>query len=527
MKTVVISFLGTVVDNTGNRARWDRWRPTVSLCQHEDLIIDRLELLHDERSARLARTVTKDIGMVSPETDVVPHIRNWKDPWDFEEVYGVLREFCQAYSFNNDKERYLVHLTTGTHVAQICWFLLTESRHLPGQLIQSSPPNRNSEPQGSYSIIDLDLSRYDSIAERFQKESIEGQNFLKGGISTRNKAFNKMMEEIENVAIQSRAPILIMGPTGAGKTELAKRIYALKKTRKQVDGEFISINCGTLRGDAAMATLFGHTKGAFTGANVERSGLLKSADKGILFLDEIAELGLDEQAMLLHAIEEKSFRPLGSDKEVKSDFEIIAGTNKDLSTAVSEGTFREDLMARLNLWTYQIPGLSQRKEDIEPNIQFECLKFEQINGRKVRFNKEAMKKYLTFAKSNRAQWIGNFRDLSSSICRMATLAGSHRINIQVVDNEIDKLLTLWNFTPSKSKTIKNYLSNDQIQDLDTFDVIQLEEVLKICEQSKSLSDAGRTLFQSSREKKSIQNDSNRIKKYLERFDITWKMIQGN
>jgi transcriptional regulatory protein RtcR len=151
----------------------------------------------------------------------------------------------------------------------------------------------------------------------------------------------------------------------------------------------VEVNCATLRGDSAMSTLFGHAKGAFTGAVSARAGLLRSADGGLLFLDEIGELGADEQAMLLKAIEEKRFYPVGSDKEVHSDFQLIAGTCRDLAQDVQQGRFREDLFARLNMWTFHLPPLSERREDIEPNIEFELTRFAQEQGREVRFNKEA------------------------------------------------------------------------------------------------------------------------------------------
>ncbi len=118
----------------------------------------------------------------------------------------------------------------------------------------------------------------------------------------------------------------------------------------------MEVNCATLRGDNAMSALFGHVKGAFTGAIQARGGLLKEAGGGILFLDEIAELGADEQAMLLKAIEEKRFFPYGSDHETESDFSLIAGTHRNLAQRVSEGLFREDLYARINMWTFALPG---------------------------------------------------------------------------------------------------------------------------------------------------------------------------
>ena len=109
------------------------WRPSVAICQHENLLIRRFELLYLPKEETLAELVAADIASVSPETEVRIHLLSLKDPWDFEEVYGALHDFARAYTFDPETEEYLVHITTGTHVAQICLFLLTESRHLPGQ----------------------------------------------------------------------------------------------------------------------------------------------------------------------------------------------------------------------------------------------------------------------------------------------------------------------------------------------------------------------------------------------------------
>ena len=341
-KTVAFGFVGTVLDYAGRGSqRWSKWRPTLCLCQQESLVIDRLELLHDARSRSLFETLKRDIASVSPETEVVGVEIELHNPWDFEEVYACLHDFARGYAFHPDKEDYLIHITTGTHVAQICWFLLAEARYLPARLIQSSPPRKKEQPRGAgeVTIIDLDLSRYNAIASRFAEERQQTLDFLKSGIATRNPHFNRMIEQIEKVAIKSRAPILLNGPTGAGKSFLARRIFELKQARHQFSGAFVEVNCATLRGDTAMSTLFGHVKGAFTGARESREGLLRSANGGMLFLDEIGELGADEQAMLLKAIEEKTFYPFGSDSQVSSDFQLIAGTVRDLRQLVAEGNF--------------------------------------------------------------------------------------------------------------------------------------------------------------------------------------------
>src|SRR5205814_7394032 len=228
----------------------------------------------------------------------------------------------------------------------------------------------------------------------------------------------RLVERLERVAIAARDPVLLCGPTGSGKSHLARRIYELKKARRQVAGELVEVNCATLRGDAAMSTLFGHVRGAYTGAAEARGGMLRKSDKGVLFLDEIGELGLDEQAMLLRAIEDKTFFPVGSDKEVHSDFQLIAGTNRDLADHVANGRFREDLLARINLWTFRLPGLRERPEDIEPNLQYELEGYARNIGTRVTISKEAKERFLRFATSQDAKWNGNFRDLNGAVMRM-------------------------------------------------------------------------------------------------------------
>lgn len=141
---------------------------------------------------------------------------------------------------------------------QICLFLLTESRHFPARLVQTSPAdNKRRGPDGKFAIIDLDLSKYDRLAARFGKEQKEARSFLKSDIATRSKQFNQLIEQIEHVAIHAKEPILLTGPTGAGKSQLARRIYELKKSRHQITGAFVEVNCATLREEAVSLGRFG------------------------------------------------------------------------------------------------------------------------------------------------------------------------------------------------------------------------------------------------------------------------------
>lgn len=525
----VIGFLGSTLDASKfGPSRWNKWRPTVSICMQEDLRVDRFVLLHGSYHRRLADQVMADIRDVSPETEVVPHVLDFDDAWDFEEVYGKLLDFARDFPFDPDAQDYLVHITTGTHVAQICLFLLTEARYLPGRLLQTQPQRGAPQPVGAWNVIDLDLSRYDGIATRFAEASAESASFLKSGIETRNAAFNRMIAEIEQVAVRSRAPILLMGPTGAGKSQLARKIHDLKKLRHQIGGAFVEVNCATLKGDSAMSALFGHRRGAFTGAIQDRPGLLRAADKGLLFLDEIGELGLDEQAMILRAIEDGRFLPVGADKEAASDFQLIAGTNRDLMGEVAAGRFREDLFARLNLWTFSLPGLAQRREDIAPNLDFELERFAEREGMRVTFNREARERYLRFAESPEAEWRGNFRDLAASVTRMATLSPAGRIDSDAVASEASRLHALWSGGARDGTGggdgLDALLPPDALARIDPFDRVQLAYTVEVCRRSGSLSAAGRRLFAASRELRKSTNDADRLRKYLTRFDLDWPTV---
>jgi transcriptional regulatory protein RtcR len=529
--TVVIGLIGSVLDSGFHQERWTKWRPTLSLCQHTELPIARFELIHLKAHEDTARCVAADIQRVSSRTSVKLTVQELNNPWDFEEVYGSLHDFARNYPFRPDEEDYLIHITTGTHVQQICLFLLTESRHFPARLVQTSPadPKRRG-PEGKYSVIDLDLSKYDRIAARFQREVKDAVSFLKSGIETRNRRFNELIEQIEHVAIHAKDPMLLMGPTGAGKSQLARRIFELKKSRHQFTGPFVEVNCATVRGDAAMSTLFGHTKGAFTGAVKDRPGLLRAANGGLLFLDEVGELGLDEQAMLLRALEEKRFLPLGSDREVTSDFQLIAGTNRDLITAVREGRFREDLLARINLWTFRLPGLADRIEDIEPNLEFELEQYARRCSVRATMSKEVRQHFLEFARSPAARWTANFRDLNACVTRMATLSPGGRITTEILKAELERLRLGWS-SPADAPDDDNgilasVLGPNAIEKIDLFDRVQLAFVVRVCRECATLSEAGRKLYGATREKRKIQNDSDRLRKYLARFDLDWPNATG-
>ena len=556
-KTAVIGFLGTTLDNGFNDKRWQRWRPTVSLGLHDELLVDELHILYSKRDKRLFKIIVDDVAQVSPHTQVIGHHVALTSPWDFADVYAELYDFAAGFDFQ-DSTDYLLHLTTGTHVAQICWFLLVEAGFIPADLIQTSPCPRpdQADPQGRYQVIDLDVSRYDGLRERFEAEKQQHWQTLQANLVTQNAAYQKLISDIEKVATRSTAPILLMGATGAGKSQLAGQIYALKKAKvssmqgKNTLDAFVEVNCATLRGDTAMSVLFGHVKGAFTGAATSRDGLLKSADGGLLFLDEIGELGLDEQAMLLTALEEQRFYPLGSDTPISVSFQLMAGTNKDLRQAVANGEFRADLFARLNTWTFFLPSLKDRLEDLPANIDYELARLGSEQQQHYRFTPEARQLYESFAMSTDATWQGNFRDLTASMIRMTTLAESKVIRNDDVQAEIERLTHLWELpdslngsnrlgSDSKGNTtldsetieqgshhiLRQYLDEDMLTIIDPFDAVQLAYVIEICINHKNQAVAGRYLYANSRDKLKTPNDSDRLRKYLLKFGLRFDELK--
>ncbi|PID64022.1 MAG: transcriptional regulator [Gammaproteobacteria bacterium] len=535
-KNVVISIVGSVLDFKGKDLpkRFYQWRPNFAIALHKDLAIDQYDFIYDYQSRKTATILKNDILGHNPDAIVNTHKVTMRDPWDFGEVYAKLHEFSLNYPFE-EENNYYIHITTGTHVAQICLFLLAESHFLRGKLLQTSPDPRGSDKAlGTYSVVDLDLSKYDQLQSRFFEQQYNDQTQLKSGIPTQNAAYNALIAELERVAVNAEQPILLLGSTGVGKSHLAKRIFALKKQRQNLSGELVSVNCATLRGDHALSTLFGHSKGAFTGAITARAGLLRKAHNGVLFLDEIGELGLDEQAMLLRAIEDKVFTPFGSDSETHSDFQLIAGTNKNLHEAVKAGTFREDLLARLNIWTYTLPTLAERREDIAPNLDYELAKYTQTYRKKIRFNRKAKSQYLRFAESENSPWHSNFRDLNASVIRMAVLSEQGVITETQVSQEMARLQNDWQQHDSDNadKDLAELLEEFPIlAEIDAFDQVQLAHVITVCRASKNQAEAGRKLFAKSRQEKidkgKTPNDSHRLGQYLKKFGLSFGKLNNS
>ena len=242
-------------------------------------------------------------------------------------------------------------------------------------------------------------------------------------------------------AATGSADILLTGATGTGKELTARTIHSNSPRQKQ---NFIVIDCAALPLNLSESILFGSSRGAYTGADRDRMGLVAKADGGTLFFDEIGELSLDQQKVLLRVLQEKSYRPLGATREIKSDFRLIAATNRNLRTMVDKGSFRRDLFYRLNALNYTLPTLQERLEDIEPLTICFIKKICKKSGSAVKgFSPDFIEALQSHS------WPGNIRELSQTIAAAITLAGSGAtLYIQHLDKHLRINLTQQKLLPA-------------------------------------------------------------------------------
>ncbi len=233
-----------------------------------------------------------------------------------------------------------------------------------------------------------------------------------GAIVGRSPEMERLYRIIAKAA-QSTHPVLILGESGTGKELVARSIHFSGAFK---DKPFIPVDCGSLVPTLIESELFGHVKGAFTGAQKAKDGLLAIADGGTVFLDEVGELPVDLQAKLLRAIQEHEIRPVGSTKRVPINVRILAATNRDLEVAVAEGKFRRDLYFRLNVLTLRIPPLRERRQDIPLLAQHILERLGRSNNAQYSLTDEAMKAILGY------DWPGNVRELENCLERACTMS---------------------------------------------------------------------------------------------------------
>lgn len=243
---------------------------------------------------------------------------------------------------------------------------------------------------------------------RFLRQELE----KKGEIITQNKRMRRLKELIEQVA-RTEATVLITGETGTGKELVARAVYQSSPRKKNL---FVKVNCAALAEGVLESELFGHERGAFTDAYIQKRGRFELADRGTLFLDEIGDIPLATQVKLLRVLQEGELERVGAEETIKVDVRIIAATNQNLPQAIREKRFRKDLFYRLNVVNLELPSLRERKEDIPLLAQYLLRKHRGLNKQVEGISKEALDCLISYS------WPGNIRELENTIERAVILA---------------------------------------------------------------------------------------------------------
>jgi len=294
---------------------------------------------------------------------------------------------------------------------------------------------------------------------QFLRERVDAQTDVEGvtGTSAKIQDVLRMVSRLKDI----RTPVLITGESGTGKELIARAIHFRGPLAAM---PFVAVDCGALVPTLMESELFGHEKGAFTGALRSKAGLFQAANGGTIFLDEIGELPLELQAKLLRVLQEKEVRPVGSNEKVAVDVRVIAATNRDLEASYRAGTFRKDLFFRLNVVTVHLPGLRERRSDIPQLVH--CFLDRYASGENIQVSPGVMKAFLQY------DWPGNVRELENCIARAVAL-GDHRMI------EIDDL------PPAIRGSEQARPSREDSSDLSTTALADLERmtILRVFEQA--------------------------------------------
>ncbi|RVT45955.1 response regulator [Rheinheimera sediminis] len=274
----------------------------------------------------------------------------------------------------------------------------------------------------------------DILAKAVHQSHVPSKDEWRTDIITRSKVMEQVLDQAYRVA-QRDVSVLITGASGTGKEMLAKAIH---KASPRAKGHFVAINCGALPEHLLESELFGHSKGAFTGAVTEHLGLFREADGGTLFLDEIGDMPMPLQVKLLRALQERQIRPVGSTKTIPIDVRVLSATHRDLKLAMQEQSFREDLYYRLNVVNLQLPTLRERAEDIPLLARHVLQQNAERHGMQVnRFSEDAMQALVT------AQWPGNVRQLVNVVEQCVALTHSPVLSVALVEQALSQNRSFW------------------------------------------------------------------------------------
>ena len=295
----------------------------------------------------------------------------------------------------------------------------------------SIPDAVEATKQGIFAFITKPVDKdelFDSLAKAIEIHGLSADESSSSSIVTRSGTMLHLLEQVKLLG-PTQVNVLISGASGTGKELLANAIHQHSHVS---DGPFVAINCGAVPGELLESELFGHKKGAFTGAVKDHQGLFQQAQGGTLFLDEIGDMPLNLQVKLLRVLQEKTIRPVGFQEEIPIDVRIVSATHKNLPEAIANQQFREDLYYRLNVVNLKLPPLCERREDISLLAQYFSASIAKRMGQKEkRFSSDAMHALVRY------DWPGNIRQLQNVVEQVVALTPSEVISVQLVESALN------------------------------------------------------------------------------------------
>lgn len=368
-----------------------------------------------------ARETLQALNAVCPKTAVSIVEIPLQDPTDYVPILRHLRQQTSEILKAAPDDDYFIAVASGTPQMHACWVLLVSGGEIPARILHVRPPKYVTKDAPMVSEVDLSAPEFPEVrAAVCQAEAPAayaahvslGDAMEELGIVGEDP---KMVQALKmaSVLAEHDAPVLVQGETGTGKELIARLIHRLSGRDPE---RFVAINCGSLPGNLVESILFGHVKGAFTGAIADQVGKFEQADGGTLFLDEVGELPAEVQPKFLRVLEDGIVEPVGAKRGKRTNVRVVAATNVELQQAVEKKEFREDLYYRLSFATIRLPPLRERRGDI-PKIALHVLdSLNKSMRRPKRLSPEALARLQTQA------WKGNVRDLENVLGRSMLMA---------------------------------------------------------------------------------------------------------
>lgn len=386
---------------------------------------DHLFLFDTPTTNKITENTKKAVSRLYPKTKVDTLNIKLDDPTDYREILRGLRQHIKAIQQNFTKAHFFISVASGTPQMHACWFLLTAAGEIPATILHVRPPNFVTKQHPLVSKVDLTAPDFPQV--RFQIHQRSDPDKIQVDMESVAQRFGlvgdhpSIREALEKATLlaSSTAPILLYGETGTGKELFSRFIHRMSSRSEK---NFVPVNCAALPESLVESLLFGHKKGAFTGALTDQIGKFDLAHKGTLFLDELGDLPLPIQAKLLRVLQDGWVEPIGVSKPHLLDVRIIGATNRDLRKQVRQGKFREDLYYRINVGEISLPPLRKRRTDI-PKLSLTIL--DRLNA-SLRNPKRISPEALIWLQTH--NWPGNVRDLENTIERSIRLCRSDVLN---------------------------------------------------------------------------------------------------